>query len=57
MDINYEIVLGYLKQAANLSDPLVMANLAIFYLQGVCGDKNVKKHLIYFMVQHAKMLP
>jgi hypothetical protein len=48
VDIDYNMALMYLQQAANLGNPLAMANLAIFYAQGICKDRDIKKALDLF---------
>lgn len=48
VDIDYNMALIYLQQAAKLGNPLAMANLAIFYAQGICEDRDIWKALDLF---------
>lgn len=48
VDVDYKMAFKYWKQVAHLGDPEAMANLAIFYAQGVCGGKDVIKALDLF---------
>lgn len=48
MAIDHKLAFMYLERAAKLGDPLAMANLAIFYSNGVCGEIDVKRALHLF---------
>jgi len=48
VSIDYKLAVENLQLAANLGNPLAMANLAIYYAQGVCVDKNIKLALDLF---------
>lgn len=46
--VDYNKAFAYLKRAAMLGDCLAMVNLAIYYSQGICEDKNIEKALDLF---------